>query len=247
MAQLTGEFPRPIARPVWLTARARNAMHRPVFIGAVGVGTFVAAAVALLLAPQQVKHIGQSNPLPVDVRPDTSPFAAALAQARTRLGTADASLNNARAHAAVVRVPVVDTLGPQLIRQRDSLSAAVSDLGALLTRVESAPLVASYRALAESPQMTAIPRVKTLLDSLAEVERDRESFGTSGGADPVYVALTSRATEIGREIETLGQDRRESLRQQFSRVIAPAQRQAVAETPVADTTAWIAERDSAQS
>jgi hypothetical protein len=247
MAQMTGEFPRPIARPVWLTARARNAMHRPVFIGAVGVGTFVAALVALLLAPQQVKRIGQANPLPAEVRPDTAPFFAALTQARVRLGTADASLNNARAHAAAAPAPVIDTLGPQLIRQRDSLSAAVSDLGALLTRVESAPVVASYRALAESPQMTAIPRVKALLDSLAEVEHDREGFGTSGGADPVYVALTSRATEIGREIESLGQDRRESLRQQIAKVNAPSERQAVAETPVADTMAWIAERDSAQS
>jgi Mrp family chromosome partitioning ATPase len=247
MAQMTGEFPRPIARPVWLTARARNAMHRPVFIGAVGLGAFAAALAALVLAPQQVRHISQTASLPADARPDTARFAAALIQARTRLGSADASLNNARAHAAAAPPAAIDTLGPRLIKQRDSLSAAVSDLGALLTRAESAPVVASYRALAESPQLAGSPRVKTLLDSLAEVERDREGFGTSGGADPVYLALTSRATEIGRAIESLGQDRREALRQQIAAVSAPAERQRVAETPVADTAAWIAERDSAQS
>ena len=244
---MTGEFPRPIARSVWLTARARNAVHRPVFIGAVGVGTFVAALVALILAPQQAKHVGQLAPVHVEVRPDTTPLLAALTQARTRLGAADALLSAARAHAIAAPKPMVDTLGPAMIKARDSLSLAVNDLGALLTRVESAPLAASYRALAESPQMTPNPRVKTLLDSLAEVERDREGFGTSGGADPVYVALTARSTEIGREIATIGQDRREVLRQQVSKIVTPAQRQAVASSPVADTMAWTAERDSAQS
>ena len=247
MTQLTGEFPRPIARSVWLTARARNAMHRPVFIGAVGVGTFVAALVALILAPQQARHLGQLTVAAVDVRPDTTPLVAALTQAQVRLGTADASLVSARAHAIAAPKPVIDTLGPVLTKQRDSLSLAVNDLGALLTRVESAPLAASYRALAESPQMVVQPRVKMLVDSLAEVERDREGFGTSGGADPVYVALTSRSTEIGREIATIGQDRREALRQQISKIVTPAQRQTVAESPVADTIAWTVERDSAQS
>ena len=247
MTQMTGEFPRPIARSVWLTARARNAVHRPVFIGAVGVGTFVAALVALILAPQQAKHVGQLTPASVDVRPDTTPLVAALVHARTRLGAADASLAAARARAAVTPKLTVDTLGPVLTKMRDSLSLAVNDLGALLTRVESAPLAASYRALAESPQMSSNPRVKILLDSLSEVQREREGFGTSGGADPVYVALTARETEIGREIATMGQDRRDILRQQVSKIVTPAQRQAVAESPVADTMAWTAERDSAQS
>ncbi|MEO6877222.1 MAG: hypothetical protein ABI205_01995, partial [Gemmatimonadaceae bacterium] len=188
-------------------------MHRPVFIGAVGLGTFVAALVALVLAPQQVKRVGQLEPVVVGVRPDTAPFLAALAQAQARFSAAEAALSNARAHVATIVKPAVDTLTPRLTKQRDSLSLAVNDLGALLTRVESAPLVASYRALAESPQLTPIPRVKALLDSLGEVEKDRESFGTTGGADPAYVALTARATEIGRAIHIIGQDRRETLRQ----------------------------------
>ena len=51
-------------------------------------------------------------------------------------------------------------------------------------------------------------RARLLLDSLTEVEREREAFGTTGGADPVYVALTSRAAEIGRAIQAVGQSRR---------------------------------------
>ncbi len=222
-------------------------MHRPVFIGAVGLGTFVAALVALVLAPQQVKRVGQLAPVVVDVRPDTAPLLAALTQAQARLSAADTSLSNARAHMATVVKPAVDTLTPRLTKQRDSLSLAVNDLGALLTRVESAPLVASYRALAESPQLMPIPRVKLLLDSLAEVEKERQSFGTTGGADPAYLALTARATEIGRAIDLIGQDRRDTLRQEIAKIVLPDLSQSVAKSPVADTAGWAAERDSAQS
>src|ERR1043165_7605527 len=80
MAFLTGEFPRAIPRATWLASRARNVVHRPVFIGSVGVGTFIAAAVALILAPQQVRHVGQTPPASLAVRPDTAPLIAALSQ-----------------------------------------------------------------------------------------------------------------------------------------------------------------------
>ena len=247
MAQMTGEFPRVIARPVWLTARARNAMHRPVFIGAVGVGTFVAALIALFLAPQQVKYVGRLTALPFATRPDTTPFAAALRQARTRLTTADSSLAYARTHLSTAQTPTVDSLSPILRARRDTLSNVLNDLDALLTRVETVPLAASYRALAESPQLSSMPRVKLLLDSLADVERDREAFGTSGGADPVYIALTARATEIGRGIDAVGRDRRDALREQIGKLNAPTPRLAVSALPAADTTAWRVERDSARS
>jgi Mrp family chromosome partitioning ATPase len=89
--------------------------------------------------------------------------------------------------------------------------------------------------------------VKALVDSLADVERDRDSFGTTGGADPVYVGLTARANEIGRAIQDLAQQRREALRQQIAKLNLPAQRQAIAELPAVDTAGWVAERDSARS
>jgi len=243
---MTGEFPRAIARPVWLAARARNAVYRPVFIGAVGVGTFVAALVALVLAPQQAKR-GQVTSLPLATRPDTTPFAAALRQARTRLVAADSSLIYARSHAASAPKPNVDSLSPLVRARRDTLSGVLNDLDALLTRVETVPLAGSYRALAESPQMSSNSRVRALLDSLSDVERDREAFGTSGGADPTYLALTSRATQIGHAIEAIGRERRDLLREQIGKLNAPAPTQAVANSPTADTTAWLAERDSARS
>jgi hypothetical protein len=247
MAFLTSEFPRSIPRAIWLAARARNAMNRPAFIGAVGVGAFGAALAALVLAPQEVRHIRKLPP-PIDViRPDTVPLIAALAQSRLRLAAAESSLAVARTRAAAAPPPVVDTLSPRLIKQRDSLAAAVNDLDALLTRVESAPVTASYRALAESPQVATNVRIKSLIDSLADVDKDRESFGTAGGADPVYLALNSRATEIGQSIQQLAQQRRDTLREQIKRITLPAQHQAITATPAADTSGWVAERDSARS
>ena len=65
--------------------------------------------------------------------------------------------------------------------------------GDLPLRADNAPLLGSFRALAEAPQMRGDPRVKQLLDSLVEIERERESFNAVGGVDPVFVALTARA------------------------------------------------------
>lgn len=244
---MTGEFPRPIPRHVWLTSRARNAVRRPIFVGAVTVCALVAVVLALLLAPQQVQHLGDLPTPAPQARPDTAPLVAALMQARTRLASADSSLQYARAHAAAIVEQPVDTLSPLLTARRDSLSTAVNDLDALLARVETAPVTASYRALAESPRLAQNPRAKLLLDSLSEIERDRESYGSAGGADPVYLALTSRSTEIGREIQSLAQSRRDTLRDQVARLTAAVPPHAVAVTPTVDTASWIAERDSARS
>jgi Mrp family chromosome partitioning ATPase len=213
----------------------------------VSFGTFVAALLALVLAPQQVRHVRQLVALPSTPRPDTAPFVAALSQARSRLLTAETSLAQARAQTAGAPRANADTVSPTLNARRDSLAAAVNDLDALLTRVETAPVTASYRALAESPRLAGTPRLKLLVDSLAAIDLARETFGTTSGADPVSVALASRATEIGREIHALGQARRDTLRQQITRLNAPSQRLAVATPPVTDTSGWVAERDSAQS
>jgi Mrp family chromosome partitioning ATPase len=246
MASLAGELSRGPSRSVWLTARARNAVARPQFIAIVGGLIFIAALVALILAPQQLRRGTTTQAAPVGPRPDTSLFAAALDEARKRLTAAEGSLAQARLapQRPQVQEPIIP---PAILTQRDSLSTVVSDLDALLTRVEGAPVTASYRALAESPQLAANPRVRVLLDSLGEVEREREAFGTTGGADPVYLALTSRSTEIGRSIQAIAQDRRDEIRRQIASLNVPAQRPTVVQTTVIDTASWVAERDSARS
>ena len=246
MASLAGELSRGPSRSAWLTARARNAVSRPHFIAIVGGAIFIAALAALVLAPQQLRRGAKVLTGPTGPRPDTSMFSNALDEARRRLAAAEASLAKARLAppSPQVQEPIIP---PAILTQRDSLSNAVSDLDALLTRAEGAPVTASYRALAESPQLTSNPRIRVLLDSLAEVEREREGFGTTGGADPVYLALTSRATEIGRAIQSIAQERRDAIRGQIASLNVPAQRPTVVSTTTIDTAGWVAERDSARS
>src|SRR5690606_34090616 len=94
----------------------------------------------------------------------------------------------------------------------------VSDeLEGMLERVQSAPLLASYRMLGETEALRNEPEVRAILDSLADVERRRETFGAAGGTDPVYVALTSRANELGREIQSVARDQLERAREALAR------------------------------
>ena len=41
------------------------------------------------------------------------------------------------------------------------------------------------------------------MDSLAEVDRERDALGVLGGVDPAFVAMTSRVTEIGHALEAI--------------------------------------------
>ena len=62
----------------------------------------------------------------------------------------------------------------------------------MLERADDAPLVTSFRALGAAPAMRGVPRVSQLLDSLNDLDKARSDFGSSDGADPIFVALTAR-------------------------------------------------------
>src|SRR5438552_18289405 len=102
MTELTGEFPRSIPRPVWLAARARNAMHRPIFIGAVSVGTFVTALVALVVVPQQAQRAAQAIAPKPGERPDTAALAYSVAVGQARLAATDSAPTAARIKPAML-------------------------------------------------------------------------------------------------------------------------------------------------
>lgn len=242
----SAEYRLIVPRATWMAARARNALHRPIFIGAVSVGTFVTALVALVVVPQQAQRAAQAIAPKPGERPDTVALAQVVTGADSSVASAEASLLAARTKAALLAQTAIDTLDPTLVARRDSLGKRLADLDQLLTRTETAPLTASYRALAESPELAGQPAVKVLVDSLADIERERDASGTSGGADPVFVALTARATEIGRSLQTIARTRREGLRAQIA-ALAPPPRPSASELAQADTTRRIAVRDSARA
>ena len=227
-----------------MNARARNVVHRPLRVGATALVAFLVALLSLVAVPRQAQRAAAVVAPTAAERRDTVALIASLQRDRAALDAVETSLANARTRLLRPVAPpaAVDTLPPEIVVRRDSLATIASEIGRLLARVEQAPLAASYRALADAPALRDDARVKALVDSLADVERERDAFGAVGGIDPNYVALTARATEIGRAIQEIAESKRAELRRDVA-ALTP-----VAPPPVAarviDTTSRAARRDS---
>jgi Mrp family chromosome partitioning ATPase len=238
-----------------MAARARNALRRPIFIGAVSIVTFIASLVALVVVPQQARRTAaQLRPIGAQ-RPDTEPTVAALAEAGRQVVAADSALIKARSDLAQLitatgTASAADTLATEPITgatqsARDSLAAQVAQLSRLLARAENAPLLGSYRALAEAPAVRGDASVRQLLDSLVEIERERQSYDAVGGVDPVFVALTARANELGRAIEAVAVARRADLRRQMAALAPPPPD--LSSRPIPDTLQLISTANAARA
>jgi Mrp family chromosome partitioning ATPase len=249
---ITGSVPRYTRRrraemrAAWVAARTRNTLRHPVRFAVLGGTIFVVSLVLLVLAPRDARRASQQiAPLSTRWR-DTIPLLRGVDSATKRLALADSVFSARRVLAArPAFVPPPDTLSVVERARRDSLSAKSAELARLLDRVENSPLPQTYRALGETPTLRDDPRVRVLLDSLAEVESEREEFGAGGGVDPIFVALTARATAIGRSIQGVAEVRQTALRDSLARF-----RSAVPAAPVViavDTITPLVRRDSAQA
>lgn len=248
MSNLTAEYRASTPRTVWMAARARNAMRRPVFIAAISISAFVAALVAMVVIPYQAQRAAKAIAPRPGERPDTEPLFAAAAISATRLASADSALVIARnQRLANERAIALDTMGAAGAANREAVRAGVAELDDLLGRVENAPLTTSYRALAEARELAPIPAVRMLLDTLNEIEREREGLSVSGGVDPVFVALTARATEVGRAIQTIATMRRDSLRLALGAMTPAIPPPSAAALAAADTTPLLASREAARA
>ena len=249
---ITGSVPRYTRRrraemrAAWVAARTRNTLRHPVRFATIGGIVFVVALVLLVLAPRDARRASQQiAPLSTRWR-DTIPLLHAVDSATKGLAIADSAFVARRALASrpAFTAPV-DTLSTVAASLRDSISARSGELARLLERVENSPLPQSYRALGETPSLRDDPRVRVLLDSLADVESEREEFGAGGGVDPIFVALTARATAIGRSIQSVAETHQSALRDSLARYRSAA---VVAPVSVAvDTITPLIRRDSAQT
>lgn len=231
------------ANYVWMSARSRNASRKLAVMGIVGGLVFVGALIAFVLVPRQATRVVVNASTQLQERPDSTNAVTIRNRAGSEIVVADSMLAIARRVVAPVRV-VLDTFPPELIAQRESLAGTVADLDGLIERADNAPLPSSYRALGASPAMAGDPLVQALLDSLTDIERERDAFGAVGGVDPVYVALTSRATALGRSIQAIAETRRNVTRGQLAVLRPPAPRP-IQQTRV-DTARYIAQRAAAQ-
>ena len=237
------------ARAAWVAARGRNALRRPMRIGAVTLATFVVSLILLILFPRSARRdAARESPSPSDWRDTIQPLEA-VARSTRQIATAESLL---AARRAAAQRPIViarrDTLSAALMARRDSLSNLASELSRLLTRAENAPLSASFRALADARAIRDDARVRQLRDSIADIERERNEFGTGTGigVDPLFVALTTRVTALGRGIEAIAESRRSALRAELAALRPEPVAPVVVAAPV-DTIAPMRQRDSARS
>src|SRR5688500_17066398 len=217
------ESPGPLAHDgVWFARRARNASRRPILVVTVAAAAFIATIIALLIIPRRGDNSARAIATLVTQKEDTVALLAAQDRSRAALAAAEAALATAR-QSTMRRPPPppADTLPPALIARRDSLRRAAGALDSMIARVDNAPLPASYRALGQMPELAGAPGIAALLDSLAVVEKEREEFGTVGGVDPVFVALTARATAIGRSIQGIAESRLAAAREELVRLRPP--------------------------
>jgi Mrp family chromosome partitioning ATPase len=228
-----------------MAARARNALRRVLVFGIVGGVTFIGALIAFVIVPRSASRKALAVASQIEARTDTAPTVAARDRFLAQVNTADSIMNATHAALAPQPVAVIDTFPPAVRAQRDSLSAELATLNRLIDRAENAPLPTSYRALAASPTVAADPRVRALLDSLADIERERNAFGAVGGVDPVYLSLTSRATAIGREIKGIADAKRGEMRGKLA-LIRPTPAPVVKPVINVDTNQVIAQRTAAQ-
>lgn len=226
---------------LWMAARARNALRRVVVFGIVGGVVFIAALIAFVIVPRTASRKALAVASRIEAHTDSSPAVAVRDRYLAEVTSTDSALNAARQ--AAIPAPVIDTFPPAVRAQRDSLNTELATLNRLIDRAENAPLPTSYRALAASPAVAADPRVRVLLDSLADIERERNAFGAVGGVDPVYLSLTSRATAIGRAIQGIADVKRGEVRGKLALirpVPAPVPKISV------DTAALLAQNATAQ-
>ena len=212
-------------------------------MGIVGGLVFIGALIAFILVPRQASKAAVAVAASLQEKQDSSGLVAVRDRAVAAMTAADSMLSIARA-TAPAPVAVIDTFPPQLVAQRESLSIVVGTLNRLIDRADNAPLPASYRALGTTPAMVGDQQVKTLLDSLSDIEKERDAFGAVGGVDPVYVALTSRATALGRQIQSIAEGKRASARAQLA-VLRPAPPAPTLQARV-DTATYLAQRVEAQ-
>jgi Mrp family chromosome partitioning ATPase len=181
----------------------------------VSVAVFLTALVTLVFIPRQASRVVRVlMPRPEDY-PDTTRLIRRADLSQADVAAADSALGRARTRA--LRIAAADTLPPALASRRDSLSAGVAELSRVVSHAELSPLPASYHAVASARALRGDPRVKVLGDSLDDIIRAREAFGSSsGGVDPIFVALTARMNAIGRSLLNVAEAKRASLRDQLA-------------------------------
>jgi Mrp family chromosome partitioning ATPase len=202
---------RSAPRAAWFGARARNAVKRPRKLIGVGGAIFVIVMLSYLFLPAGARGVVKLVTREEISWRDTTVLVTREANARRRLEAADSALAYVRGlSASLLALLETDPVVPAEAL-RDSTRQDAGALRALITRADNAPLPESYRAIARSSFLQGDRRVAALVDSMTMIERERDELGGGATVDPVYVALTTQANELGRRISQIARARLDAL------------------------------------
>ncbi|QJR36682.1 hypothetical protein [Gemmatimonas groenlandica] len=205
----TATRPRAGQRARWLAARTRNAARHGLLIASIGAIVVIAALLLFVLLPRQVDRALAAQIATLPPERDTLPLSVELLAARRELARLESSIAAAaiasRADATVPRAvaasPDTATVAPVAI-VRDS---ATADLQRQLVRIRQAPLVESYRALADTRLLRDDARARAMLDSIEQLHAEREAYAALSGPDARYAAMTARLTQLGQRLTRLAE------------------------------------------
>lgn len=200
-------------RTAWMAARARNAAKRGGLIAAVGLLAVTTTMLLLVLLPREMNRAVRAriDALPANV--DTIPLQADLTGALDRLRNAEANLQALRV-AYVDRIAsaassssVPNTGGAGTSVDGPEQSDTRKELGLRVARARAAPLVENFRVVGEADLLRNDARARALLDSLNDVNRDREAYAALGSPDARYAAMTARISTLGQRILLIAEQR----------------------------------------
>ncbi|MEO6446323.1 MAG: hypothetical protein ABIZ91_12710 [Gemmatimonadaceae bacterium] len=194
---------RATPRAAWFGARASNVIRRPGRLLVGGLVAWIVVLFAYLLLPAGAQGVlKRFRPGLLEWR-DTTHLLSLERAALARAAVADSALVHVRREReALLSALLPKGISAGQIERRDSLSRVAGALGALVQRATNAPLTESFRALGSSPALRDDRVVRALVDSLTDVERERDALGGGATVDPVYVALTTQANALGRALQS---------------------------------------------
>ena len=235
---------RAVSRPAWLAARASNVLERRFRLAVLVVTACTAVLGAFVTLPAGVRGLWNLLRPPSPALRDTIVIIERQRSLRQELASADTALERSRQTLQLASMARIDALVAGTDPRADSLARLVALFEPLIARAENAPLPETYRAIAESPALRNDPRVRALVDSLGDVERERDEFGAGAAVDPIYVSLTTRSNALGRAIVAVAEARRLWLRREIAALNAAHAPQAPVQSPLPDTLTAALHRDS---
>jgi hypothetical protein len=196
-------------RARWLAARTRNAARHGLLIASVGALVVVGALLLFIFVSYHVDRALAAQIAALPRERDTRPLQVEVRAARRELARLEGSLS-----AAAIAVQAEATRLRPVPATRDTVpvapsspgrDSAATDLQRQLARIRQAPLVESYRALAETRLLRDDARARAMIDSIEKVHAEREAYAALSGPDARYASMTARLTQLGQRLTRLAE------------------------------------------